>query len=301
MNFSGKQALQASASIQDRIMFRLDDLSPKLRLAAEFVMAHPDEIATRALRQVAKAANLTPPTLSRLARALDCETYEDLREICRGELKRRNRVLTDKAQALLHLSSRDARTGKPGVFFGQARSAMENVQALIESMDLDRLRAAADSLARANKVVLLGSTSGLALITYFHCMARMAFDNWRIAGADGALWATEMAKLGPKDTVFVVSTRPYSDRPVRAAEIARDAGATVIAIIDSLQSPYVGIATIGFVLETESPQFFPSHVAPMVLIEALMGMVVRRAGKAATDHIRATESAGYVMQEYWVA
>ena len=33
-------------------MTRLDGLSPKLRIAAEFVMAHPDEVATRALRQV---------------------------------------------------------------------------------------------------------------------------------------------------------------------------------------------------------------------------------------------------------
>ncbi len=280
-------------------MTRLDGLSPKLRIAAEFVMAHPDEVATRALRQVAKAANLTPPTLSRLARALDCETYEELREICRGELKRRNRVLADKAQALLQLSSEDGRADKSGVFLIQARSAMENVQELMESVELDKLRAAADALAGAGKVVLFGTASGLALVNYFCCMAGMAFDNWRVAGADGALWATEMAKLGPGDVAFVVSTRPYGDRPVRAAEMARDAGAAVIAITDSLQSPYVGIASRCFIVETESPQFFPSHVAPLVLIEGLMGMVVRLAGKQAAGHIRSTESTGYELQEYW--
>ena len=281
-------------------MSRLDSLSPKLRIAAEFVMAHPDEVATRALRQVAKTANLTPPTLSRLARALDCETYEDLREICRGELKRRNRVLADKAQALLQLSSGDGRADKSGVFFAQARSAIENVQELMETVELDKLRAAADVLVGARKVVLFGTTSGLALVKYFRCMAGMAFDNWRVAGADGALWATEMAKLGPEDVAFVVSTRPYGDRPVRAAEIAREAGAAVIAITDSLQSPYVGIASNCFIVETESPQFFPSHVAPLVLIEGLMGMVVRRAGTQAVGRIRSTELTGHELQEYWV-
>ena len=44
-------------------MSRLDRLSPKLRIAAEFLVAHPDEVATRALRQLANAAHLTPPTL----------------------------------------------------------------------------------------------------------------------------------------------------------------------------------------------------------------------------------------------
>ncbi|MBT6086492.1 MAG: MurR/RpiR family transcriptional regulator [Rhodospirillaceae bacterium] len=281
-------------------MTRLDGLSPKLKIAAEFVMAHPDEVATRALRQVAKAANLTPPTLSRLARALDFETYEELREICRGELKRRNRVLADKAQALLQLSSADSTADKSGVFLIQARSAMENIQDLMGSVELDKLRAAADTLAHARKVVLIGATSGMALGSYFCCMASMAFDNWRTAGTDGAFWASEMAKLGPEDAVFVVSLQPYGTRPVHAAEIARDAGAAMIAITDSLQSPYAGIATNCFVVKAEGPQFFPSHVAPLVLIEGLMGMVVRRAGKTAVDRIRSTELMAHELQEYWV-
>ncbi len=84
------------------------------------------------------------------------------------------------------------------------------------------------------------------------------------------------------------------------APIARDAGAAVIAITDSVQSPYGGIASNCFIVATESPQFFPSHVAPLVLIEGLMGMVVRRAGKQAVDRIRSTELAGHELQEYWV-
>ena len=263
-------------------------------------MANPDEVATRTLRQIAKAANLTPPTLSRLARALDCETYEDLREICRVEMKRRHRVLADKAQALLQLSSEGAPAGKSGVFLVQARSALDNIQEMMESVELDKMRKAADALARARKVVLFGTSSGLAMVDYFRCMASMAFDNWRVAGADGALWASEMSKLGPDDVVFVVSIRPYGGRPVRAAKIARDAGATVIAITDSLQSPYGGIASNCFIVKTESPQFFPSHAAPLVLIEGLMGMVVRRAGKQAAGRIRSTESTAHEMREYWV-
>ena len=296
----GKRPLQTSTSIQDRVLPRLAGLSPKLKIAAEFVVANPDEVATRTLRQVAKAANLSPPTLSRLARALDCETYEELREICRGELNRRHRVLADKAQALLQLSSGDGPADKSGVFMVQARSALVNIQELTESVELDKLRDAAVALARARKVVLFGSTSGLAMVSYFRCMASMAFDNWRVAGADGALWATEMAKLGPGDVVFVVSLQPYGSRPVRAAEIARDAGAAVIAITDSLQSPYLGIASSCFIVKTESPQFFPSHVAPLVLIEGLMGMVVRRAGKQAAGRIRSTESTAHEMGEYWI-
>lgn len=281
-------------------MARFDGLSPRLQAAAEFIAAHPEEVATRSLRHVARSANLTPPTLSRLARALDCETYEDLREICRGELKRRNRSLADKAEALLQLKSDTSPTAKSGVFIAQASAAIDNVQALIESVDLDRLRDAAERLANARHVVLAGTSSGLAVASYFACMARMGFENWRIAGADGSLWGPEISRLGPEDVMFVVSARPYAAAPVRAAEIARNAGAGLIAVTDGMQSPYAGLATHCFIVGTESPQFFPSHVAALVLIEGLMGMVVRRGGKRAAEHIQKAELKAHEIGEYWM-
>lgn len=292
--------MEANGSIQDRIMSRFDGLSPKLRRAAEFVAAHPDEVATRTLRQVAKTANLTPPTLSRLARALEFETYEDLREICRLELKRRNRILADKADALLRLSSEPSSVEKSVVFVSQARSAIENVQELMETADMGKLRTAADTLARARRVVLVGTSSGLAVANYFCCMARLAFDNWQVAGAGGSLWSSTLTDIGPGDVVFLVSIQPYGDLPVRAAQSAREAGADVIAVTDNLASPYGAIASQCFIVGTESPQFFPSHVAAIVLVEGLMGMVVRRGGKQAAERIQQAESKAHELGEYWV-
>ena len=55
---------------KDRVAAGYAGLSPQLRRAADFVAANGQEVATRSLRQVAAAAGVTPPTLSRLARAL---------------------------------------------------------------------------------------------------------------------------------------------------------------------------------------------------------------------------------------
>ena len=292
--------MQSSTSIQSQVLPRLKGLSPKLRSAAEFVLAHPDEIATRTLRQVAKAADLTPPTFSRLARALDCDTYDDLREICRGELKRRNQVLADKAQSLLDMSSKKSPADRSGVFFGQARSALDNIHALMESVEPGKLEETAEALAHARKVVLLGTTSALALVNYFSCMADMAFDNWHVAGANGSMWATELSKLTSLDVVFAVSLAPHGNLPVAAMQIAKDAGAKIITVTDNKEAPFMEIAHTCFVVEAQSPQFFPSHVVPLLLIEGLMGMVVRRAGQKAASSIRSTEQVGHQLQEYWI-
>ncbi len=292
--------MQTSTSIQNQVLPRLKDLSPKLRSAAEFVLAHPDEIATRTLRQVAKAAGLTPPTFSRLARALDCDTYDDLREICRHELKRRNQMLADKAQTLLDMSSKKSPADRSGVFFLQARSALDNIHGLMESVDLMKLEETAEALAHARKVLLLGTTSSLALINYFSCMAEMAFDNWQVAGANGAMWATQLSKLKSSDVVFVVSLAPHGNLPINSMQVARDAGAKIIAVTDNREAPFMEMVHTCFIVEAQSPQFFPSHVVPLLLIEGLMGMVVRRAGQQAASSIRATEQTAYQLKEYWM-
>lgn len=291
--------MQATGSIQDWIMAQVDGLSPRLRGAAEYVAAHPDEVATRTMRQLAKTSNLTPPTLSRLARALDCESYEELREICRTELKRQNRSLADKAEALLQLSTDDDAAGRSGIVMSQAKSAVSNIQHLMRSIDLEKLRDAADRLVGARRVVLTGGSSTLAMVNYFARMGEMVFDNWTVAGADGAHWSHEISRLGAGDAVFVVSLDPYAKLCIHAAQLSRAAGADVIAITDGVQSPLAGIATHCFMVETESPQFFPSHVAAVVLIEGLMGMIVRRDGNHAATRIRSAELVGRQLGEYW--
>ena len=105
----------------------------------------------------------------------------------------RQRVRADEAQALLQLSSEDAPGDKSGMFLAQARSALENIQELMESVELDKLRQAADTLARARNVVLLGTSSGLALVSYFLCIAVMAFEHSRAVGTDALLSASDIA------------------------------------------------------------------------------------------------------------
>ncbi len=293
--------MEATASIRDQIMSRVGTLSPKLRSAAEFVASHPGEIATRSLRQVAKSADLNPPTLSRLARALDFKTYEDLRETCRAELKRQqhNRGFADKAELLLQFDADKNVSGDSGIVISQAKSAVTNIQKLMETVDLDRLREAANAIVGAGHVVLVGGPSTLAMVNYFARMAQMAFENWIVAGSDAVWWSHEIARLGAGDAVVVVSLNPYSNLCIKAAQLSCDAGADVIAITDGFGSPLAGIANHCFMVETDSPQFFPSHVATLVLIEGLMGMIVRRGGNQSAERIRSVEAVSGEFGEYW--
>lgn len=285
-------------TIQDRIRHRYVELSPSLRRAADLVMEQPLEIATRSLRQIASESNLTPPTLSRLARALGYEDYGDLRDQCRNEASRREMSFAEKADALFALDDSPYAT-QGGFLLAQAKSSIANITALIESVDLVRLAAAADELAKARHVLLVGSMSGAAFMAYTNYVASIASGNWAMLDLPRSTNSSALLSLTDADVVLALSHRPYSRQTVNAVKIAHKAGAKVVAITDNPASPLLQHSNHSFIVNVESPQFFPSHVATLVLLESLLGMIVRRQGKDAQTRMAAIENLNRALGEYY--
>ena len=68
--------------------------------------------------------------------------------------------------------------------------------------------------------------------------------------------------------------KPYRTEVVDAVDIARSQGVTVIGISDSPASPIIAGSEHSFVVQSETPQFFPSTVATVGLLETLMAFVI---------------------------
>jgi DNA-binding MurR/RpiR family transcriptional regulator len=108
-----------------------------------------------------------------------------------------------------------------------------------------------------------------------------------------------LVDYGARDAVLALSILPAARRPVEAVRLARQRGATVIAITDGPGNPLAGLADLGFTVATESPHFFTSYAAALVLIETLITMVVREAGETAEARIAKVEAAHRTMGDYW--
>ena len=70
-------------------------------------------------------------------------------------------------------------------------------------------------------------------------------------------------------------------------------------ITDSHSSPALEFADHGFIVPTESPQFFSSYASTLVLIETIVTMLLARAGDDAEDMIREAENQIHALGETW--
>lgn len=290
--------MSQAITIQDRINGAYAGLSGKLQIAAKYVADNPVDVATRSLRSVATTSGVSPATFSRLARALGYADYEQLREDGREAVERKVSPFSERAHTL-RISSTDQSCA--AILERQAAACVANIENMQNSIDVSRLDAAVQCLHEARTVLLVGAKGSAGVLDYFGYMAQWFKANWKTVGRNGTELSPSLSRLGKGDAVFALSKAPYAHRTIAALDVARRAGATTIVITDSRTSPALQFSDFGFIIPTESPQFFSSYAATLVLMEGIVSMLLTRAGQEAEDMIRAAEIQIDRLGENWAS
>lgn len=263
--------LPASQLVLQELAEQLPNLTPELRKAAAYVLESPSDVGISSIREISEAAQVKPNTFMRMARSCGFEGYEDFRAPFREEIRRGGLNFQDRARWLQSLS----KGGKHGKLYGElAASAIANIEKTFAASDATSVKAAADAIVAARRAYVLGVGINHALAHSFAYLADMALDNVRAIPRNGSLAIDDIARAGPEDVLLAMTFKPYRAEVVEAVDYARAQGVTIIGISDSPASPIVAGSEHGFVVQTETPQFFTSTFATGALLEALMAFVI---------------------------
>ncbi|NNK77309.1 MAG: MurR/RpiR family transcriptional regulator, partial [Litoreibacter sp.] len=184
-------------------------------------------------------------------------------------------------------------------FSAHLHACQANLQSFADTVDPGQLNAVADRISAARKVLLLGALGSTGVVEYLSYMANFCADNWQMAGRMGASVGAGLTGLDKQDALIIVTKPPFSERAIRAAELAQKRGAYVVLITDSLACPALRHASAHFIVPTDSPHFYSSYVVTMFLVEALIGMIESRSGEISRARIAEVEGANRILAEVW--
>ncbi|MCP5082548.1 MAG: MurR/RpiR family transcriptional regulator [Alphaproteobacteria bacterium] len=254
----------------------LANLTPETRKAAAYVLENPNDVGVSSIREIAEAANVKPNTFVRMARTFGFEGYDEFREPFREEIRKGGINFPDRARWLQSLS----KGGKlDGLYANMASGAIANIEQTFAATDAARMKAAADAIVSARTAYILGVGINHTLARSFTYLADMALDNVRAIPRTGSLAVDDIARAGPDDVLLAITFKPYRAEVVEAVEVAREQGVTIIGISDSPASPVVAGSAHGFVVQTDTPQFFTSIFSTGALLETLMAFVIADASE----------------------
>ena len=283
-------------TLNQRMADAFSAMSPQLQRAARHVLDRPDDVALMSMRSLASVAGVHPSTMVRLARAMGFAGYREFRE----PFQQRLRVHPAGYLARVRdLQARGTEDDTVLLLRDVLTMSEENLNHTFDANGADAFVAGADCLAQARRVFSVGLRSCFPVAFFFYYAHRMFRPDVVLLGERGGTFADEMRDLSPDDVVFAVSIEPYTAETVRAVDFAKARGASVVAVTDSAVSPIARYADHTILIRRESPSFFGSVAAALVVAEALIVLLAARGGESALHAIEESERQLDRFEAYW--
>ena len=254
----------------------MDGFSKGQRQIARYLLAHYDKAAYMTAAKLGSEVSVSESTVVRFVMELGYAGYPDFQKALQ-ELIRTKLTSFQRMEVTNHL------IGDGDVLEKVLMTNVENIRATMESISRTAFREAVDAIVKARNVYIIGVRSSAMLANFLSYSLQMTFDNVRLidTAAGGELFQQIMS-LGEGDVMVAISFPRYSKRIIKAVEFARRAGADVIALTDSAESPIAHSAQQVLIAQSDMASYVDSLVAPLSLINALVVAVSR----AREDEVR---------------
>lgn len=262
-------------------------LTPQLKKAADYVLEHAVDIALLPIRKSSDAAGVTPSTMTRLAKVLGFERYNTFKDVFKQAVQ--TKVPVNYGHRAQRLQESTGISSSNQIFQEFAESTFRNLEHLFTGETLEKLQHAARRIVECNQVYVLGFRDAFACAHHFAYVGRIAFSNVTlIRGSEGNL-LSELTKIQQGDVVVAFGSDPYAIETVKAIDIVKEQGAELISITDDLRSPLAAGVQEVFIVDNETPHFFPSILTSIALAEALLSECVTLGGKERLANIHRFE------------
>jgi DNA-binding MurR/RpiR family transcriptional regulator len=283
MSISTKSELRQPASaLRDptpwfvRFQRLLDDMTDSEKRVGSYFMEHPDA-AQQSIGELIDGSGLGYGTVIRFCQKLGCRGFQEFKVLmARDAIARRPTKPSDVA----------------GTYGDIVQRLNEDIARTAQNLDTREIERAAEALCNASRVLCIGVASSAPLA--------LSLD-WKIKRfgivssfvSDGYVMAVE-ASLLRKDAVLVaVSSSGATKDIVSAARLAREGGATVIAVTNFTKAPLVEAAGIRLITSAVRDPLIaevPSIVAAEAVFEILIEQI-RRINPAVDQTVLETFSA----------
>ena len=271
-----------SNRVLDRLTEEWDALTPEAQKAARYVLENPADVGVSTVREIAEAARVKPNTFVRMARQVGFEGYEDFRAPFRDAIRKGAVSFPDRARWLQDIR-KSGDLG--GLYADMAEGAMRNLEETFAAIDAEALKAAAEAIWASRQVFTLGVGVNNANARNFTYLASTGMTQFHAIPRPGSTAVDDLAWADGRDVLIAMTCRPYRAEVVEAVRIAQEQGLTIVGLSDSPASPIIRAAHHGFVVAADTPQFFPSSVSTLAVLETLLSFVIAVASDEIVERV----------------
>ena len=267
----------------------MDGFSKGQRQIARYLLTHYDKAAYMTAAKLGTEVSVSESTVVRFVMELGYAGYPEFQKSLQ-ELIRTKLTSFQRMEVTNHL------IGDGDVLEKVLMTNVDNIRHTQESISRAAFQDAVNAIVKAKNIYIIGVRSSAMLANFLAYSLQMIFDNVRLIDTTaGSELFQQMMSIGEGDVMVAISFPRYSKRVIKAVEFARRAGADVIALTDSAESPIAPSAQQVLIAQSDMASYVDSLVAPLSLLNAIIVAVSR----AREDEVRERlEKLEHIWDEY---
>ena len=237
---------------------------------AEFILRHSVRVTAIGITELAASCAVSVATVSRFARALGFGSYSAMRSAIAEALG----AGLDPIEKLRGSIERATGAASPGT--DSLDYALANIDATRQGVSATEFDEVVGKIAHADTVYVMGFglSSHVAGILALHLQpfCRSVVEVVAYGGTEAA--AGRLMNIGPKDVLVAISFPRYAADAVKLSAFAKQRGAWIVTLTDSLAAPLAMLADRALLAKSAHPILPSSSTAAIALIEAVVAALM---------------------------
>jgi DNA-binding MurR/RpiR family transcriptional regulator len=260
--------------LRSRIADAQSSMPKRLAQAAAYVIGHPDDMALGTAASIAKAAEIQPSALVRLAHHLGYEGFSDLQSVFRERLKSRASTYDERLKQLNRGPSVADDDGK--LLYGFVEASLQSLTSLRQNVNIQDFARAVEILEPAKIIYLIARRRAYPLTAHMsYAFGKLDIRSMMVNSAN-VIDDEIVAGATAKDAAIICSFSPYTPQTINQADYLANRGVPIVAITDSPMSPLCRAAAAWIEVAETDFAGFRSISASMTVAVALPVAIAER-------------------------
>lgn len=260
--------MKTAITVEEQMRMALPTLTRAERQLATHILRSYPVAALGSITALAKAGEVSTPTVVRLVQKLGFKGYPDFQSSLRGEVE---------AMLISPLAKHDRWAGgvpDTHILNRFADAVVANLQATLSQIDHADFDTACALLADPDRrLFAMGGRITHALADYFVTLMKVVRPEVTLLSDMSSTWPPALLDMARGDVLLVFDIRRYENSVLQLVELAVEQGAEVIVITDRWISPAASHARLTLSCHIEAPSAWDSTVSILVLVETLLAAV----------------------------
>ena len=256
------ETLKDSKKLISDIQTQYTRLSKGQKLIAQYILNNYDKVAFMTACKLGETVGVSESTVVRFANALGYSGYPKLQAALQELIK--NKLTTVQRVEMANDYS-DENTILNKILKGD----IDNIRETLEEIDGEAFQEAVSRLLKARKIYILGMRTSFVVAQYLGFYLGIILDNVHTVRMDMGDAFEQIVRIGEDDVVIAFSFPRYSKKSFQLVKYAKEKGAKVISITDSLFAPIASESDNTLIVKSNMASFVDSLVPAMSVANAL--------------------------------